>query len=196
MVGVDRVAPDPQSRVPGVLYLTADLARLPLCERSFDAALSFQVLEHLEDPQLLVRALARCLRPEGLALLSTPNLAMSDGVNPYHLREFRADELTDCLRQGFAEVELFGVGASPAVRAQLTARSARIRRILRLDVLHLRERLPRPWIEALFGFFALHVRRRTAATEGAPCVTTLDFPIGPPQDDVMDWLALCRKPRS
>ena len=196
LIGVDRVAPDPQSRVSGVHYLTADLAQLPLRAQSFDAALSFQVLEHLEDPLLLIRALARCLRPDGVALLSTPNAAMSDGVNPYHLREYRADELTECLRLGFAEVELFGVGASPAVRDQLAARSVRIRRILRLDVLRLRERLPRPWIERLFGFFALLVRRQTAAALGAPRVSALDFPIGPPQDGAMDWLAVCRKPRS
>jgi SAM-dependent methyltransferase len=195
LVGVDRVAPDSASRVEGARFLRADLRHLSLRERSFDAALSFQVLEHLDDPALLVRPLARCLRPDGFALLSTPNVAMSDGVNPYHVHEYRADELAECLRQGFEEVAVFGVGMSDAVRNYMAARSARIQRILRLDPLRLRERLPRAWIEALFAAFAVLVRRRTAQDEGAPDASVLDFPIGPPREDAIDWLALCRRPR-
>jgi len=195
LVGVDRVAPDPASRVPGAAFLRADLRHLPLRERSFDAALSFQVLEHLDDPGVLVRPLARCLRPDGFAVLTTPNVAMSDGVNPYHVHEYRADELAESLRQGFDEVEVFGVGMSGPVRSYMAARSARILRIMRLDPLRLRERLPRAWLEALFAAFAVRVRRRTARDEGAPDATPLDFPIGPPREDAIDWLALCRRPR-
>lgn len=196
LVGVDRVAPDSASRVEGARFLRADLRHLSLRERSFDVALSFQVLEHLDDPALLVRPLARCLRPDGFALLSTPNVAMSDGVNPYHVHEYRADELAECLRQGFEQVELFGVGMSDAVRSYMAARSARIQRILRLDPLRLRERLPRTWIEALFAACAVLVRRRTAQDEGAPDASVLDFPIGPAREDAIDWLALCQRPRA
>lgn len=195
LLGVDRVAPDTASRAQGVRYLRADLRDLPLRERSFDAAFSFQVIEHLEDPGLLVRAMARCLREDGVALLSTPNVALSDGVNPYHVREYRADELAACLREGFAEVEVLGVGMSPAVRSYMAARSARIERILRLDPLRLRERMPRALVLWLFAAFALLVRRRTAAHEGAPDAGPDDFPIEPAQDDAIDWLAVCRRPR-
>jgi SAM-dependent methyltransferase len=195
LVGVDRVAPDPASRVPGAGFVRADLRHLSLHEQSFDAALSFQVLEHLDDPAVLVRPLARCLRPDGFAVLTTPNVAMSDGVNPYHVHEYRADELAKCLRPHFDEVEVFGVGMSDAVRAYMAARSARIQRIMRLDPLHLRERLPRAWVEALFAAFAVLVRRRTARDEGAPDAGPEDFPIGPPREDAIDWLAVCRRPR-
>lgn len=195
LVGVDRVAPDAAHRGPQLCYLRADLGALPLAPRSFDAALSFQVIEHLEDPGLLVRALSRCLRPEGLALVSTPNIEMSDGVNPYHVREYRADELAACLREGFAEVEVLGVGMSPAVRSYMAARSARIRRIVRLDPLRLRERLPRALILRLFAAFALLVRRRTAADQGTPDAGPEDFPVATASRDAIDWLALCRRPR-
>jgi len=193
--GVDRVAPDPGSRTARVRYLRADLRRLPLREKSFDAAISFQVIEHLEDPGLLVRALARCLQPGGVALVSTPNARMSDGVNPYHVREYAADELAACLRESFGEVEVLGVGMSPTVRAYMAARSARIQQILRLDPLRLRERLPRALVLRLFAAFALLVRRRTAASEGAPDARVADFPIEAARDDAIDWLALCRRPR-
>jgi SAM-dependent methyltransferase len=195
LLGVDRVTPDRASRVAGTRYLRADLHHLPLAHARFDAALSFQVIEHLEDPSVLVRALARCLRAGGFALVTTPNRAMSDGVNPYHVREYLADELAGVLRQSFAEVEVLGVGMSAPVRAYMAARSARIRKIMRLDPLRLRDRLPRGWVERLFAAGALLVRRRTAAGEGAPDAGPEDFPIGPARDDAIDWLALCRRPR-
>jgi len=128
-------------------------------------------------------------------VLTTPNAGMSDGVNPYHVREYRADELAACLREGFAEVEVRGIGMSPPVRAYMAARSARIQRILRLDPLRLRERLPRALVLRLFAAFALLVRRRTAAQEGAPDAGPGDFPVEPAREDAIDWLALCRRPR-
>jgi hypothetical protein len=139
--------------------------------------------------------MARCLRADGFALLTTPNVAMSDRVNPYHVHEYRADELADCLRQGFDEVEVFGIGMSEPVRRYMAARSARIQRIVRLDPLRLRERLPRALVEALFAAFAILVRRCTARDEGAPAAGAEDFPIGAPRADAIDWLALCRRPR-
>jgi SAM-dependent methyltransferase len=195
VVGVDRVRPDAGSRASGAHFLRADIARLPLAAGRFELVTSFQVIEHLVDPTAYLEAIARFLRPGGAALLTTPNLLTSDGVNPYHVHEYRAEELEARLRAHFDEVEMFGIGMSPAVRAYMEARSRRIQRIVRLDPLRLRERLPRPLIERLFALFALVVRRQTAGSEGTPDASVRDFPIGPPQDDCIDLLAVCRSPR-
>jgi len=64
-----------------------------------------------------------------------------------------------------------------------------------LDPLRLRERLPRALVLRLFAAFALLVRRRTAASEGAPDAAVADFPVEAARDDAIDWLALCRRPR-
>ena len=66
---------------------------------------------------------------------------------------------------------------------------------MRLDPLRLRERLPRALVLWLFAAFALLVRRRTAADEGAPEAGPGDFPVETACDDAIDWLALCRRPR-
>jgi SAM-dependent methyltransferase len=195
-VGVDRVAPDPASRRGAAVFCRCDLAALPLCPRSFDVVASFQVIEHLRDPAPYLRAISELLAERGIALLSTPNRQLSDGVNPYHVREYRGAELRELLAGHFAEVELYGVGMSEPVRAHLAARSRRIQRVMRLDPLRLRDRLPRAWIELLFAWAALLVRRAGARAEGAPDASWRDFPIGRADDATsLDWLAICRGAR-
>jgi len=157
---------------------------------------SFQVIEHLEDPTAYVDALAGLLRPNGLAIVTTPNILTSDGVNPYHVHEYTAQELSACLGRRFGEVEMRGIQPSESARRVLAERSQRIRRIMRLDPLGLRERLPRALVEWLFARFALLVRRRSAgAAPGEPEFTWRDFPAGPADADCLDLLALCREPR-
>ncbi|MDJ0850585.1 MAG: class I SAM-dependent methyltransferase [Myxococcota bacterium] len=194
VVGLDRARPDAIHRGP-VTYVRADLRHVPLARRAFDLVISFQVIEHLQDPTPYLEAIAGAVAPGGLALVTTPNVLMSDGVNPYHVHEYRADELGDRLREHFAEVEVRGIGASEPVHAYLAARSRRIRNIMRLDPLRLRERLPRGLVEWLFARFAVLVRRRTRGSEGVPAVSWHDFPVGPADDRCLDLLALCRNPR-
>jgi SAM-dependent methyltransferase len=196
VVGIDRVAPDPESRGADAAFCRAELGALPLRARCFDVVVSFQVIEHLRDPVPYLRAIAELLAPSGTALISTPNRRLSDRVNPYHVREYLCGELSELLLRHFAEVQMFGVGASEAVRGHLAARSRRIRAVVRLDPLRLRDRLPRAWVEALFALGARLVRRAGARTEGTPDATWRDFPVGPADDATsLDWLAVCRGSR-
>jgi SAM-dependent methyltransferase len=195
-LGIDRVFPDGANRRDGIQFLVGDLRSLPLVGASFDLVLSFQVIEHLEDPTFYVDALAGLLRPDGLAIVTTPNLLTSDGVNPYHVHEYRAADLAQCLGRRFDAVEMHGISPSDRARRVFEERSQRIRRIMRLDPFGLRDRLPRALVEWLFARFALLVRRTNSAhDETAPEMTWLDFPVGPAADDCLDLLALCRKPR-
>ncbi|MDR1112000.1 MAG: class I SAM-dependent methyltransferase [Deltaproteobacteria bacterium] len=47
---------------------------LPYPDQSFDLVTSTEVIEHLENPRLFLREIARVLRPGGHAILSTPNV--------------------------------------------------------------------------------------------------------------------------
>ncbi len=195
-LGIDRVAPDPVSRRTGAWFCRADIAGLPLRSRAFDAVVSFQVIEHLHDPAPYLRAIGELLADRGTLLLSTPNRQLSDGVNPYHVREYLGAELRELLARHFAEVEMLGVGMSEPVRAHLAARSRRIRRVMRLDPLRLRDRLPRAWVERLFAWGARLVRSAGVRVEGMPEASWRDFPIGGADDATsLDWLAVCRGAR-
>ncbi|MFP8876762.1 MAG: methyltransferase domain-containing protein, partial [Myxococcota bacterium] len=185
--------PDP--RRSAARFVRADLRALPFPGGSFDGVTSFQVIEHLEDPALYLASIAGLLGTEGVAILTTPNVRMSDGVNPYHVHEFEADELATLLRGHFRDVEVRGIGMSKAVRETMTARSARIRTIMRLDPLRVRERLPRAWIERLFALFALWVRARTPSTDEGPEASWRDFPVEACNPESLDLLAICRGAR-
>lgn len=195
VVGLDRVAPLASARGAGARFVRADLAALPLAAARFDLVVSFQVIEHLEDPGVLVDAMARLVRPDGSVLVSTPNAAFSDGENPYHVREYRAEELTALLRRRFAEVEMHGVSARGEALAYHEARLARIRRIVALDPLGLRRVLPRAPIEWLFARLAVVVRRSVRADDRLAAVDLGDFPIEPAHPRSLDLFAICRRPR-
>ncbi|MDG2333040.1 MAG: class I SAM-dependent methyltransferase [Myxococcota bacterium] len=192
---VDRISPDPGARHPAAHFIRADAAHLPLRTQSFDMIVSFQVIEHLEDPAPYLKAIARLLKPGGTALITTPNLLESDRENPFHVHEYEASELTALLGEHFSRVDMLGVSATPEPKAYYDARLKRIRSIVRLDPLGLRRRLPRWIIDGLFALFAVQVRRGIQKSDGLPQVGLEDFPILAAQPDCLDLFAVCQKPR-
>jgi SAM-dependent methyltransferase len=89
---------------------------------SADVVTTLQVIEHVWDHGQFVRECLRILHPDGMLLVTTPNrLTFSPGldkpVNPFHTREFTAQELSALLtRNGFAVSSVFGLHAGERVR--------------------------------------------------------------------------------
>jgi SAM-dependent methyltransferase len=192
---IDRISPDLDARHHDVRYVRADAAAIPVSADAFDVVVSFQVIEHLEDPTAYLKAIAHMTRPGGIALLTTPNIVQSDKENPFHVHEYEADELKRLLEGYFDDVDMQGVTASAEPMAYFDERLRRIRRIVRIDPFGLRRRLPRKLIDWLFGRFAVIVRRGIQESDGLPDVTLADFPIVPINDRCLDLLAICRRPK-
>jgi 2-polyprenyl-3-methyl-5-hydroxy-6-metoxy-1,4-benzoquinol methylase len=59
----------------GIAFLRADLNRdpIPVPDRSADAAISIETIEHLENPRAFVRELVRIVKPGGWIVVTTPN---------------------------------------------------------------------------------------------------------------------------
>lgn len=62
------------ARSKGVRVIAADFESLEVTPHAYDAITSFDVIEHVADPQGFLSLLARALRPGGLIVVSTGNL--------------------------------------------------------------------------------------------------------------------------
>ena len=80
-----------------------------------DAIVFLQTIEHLQDPAAVLEHFRTLLRPGGRAYVSTPNVltlapaGAGRSGNPWHVREYRAEEFRELCRAIFHEVELLGL---------------------------------------------------------------------------------------
>lgn len=97
---------------PNLRFLEGRCEAMPLGKASVDLVVSFETLEHLEEPRALIAEAARVLRPDGVLMVSTPNKTIyTDRTgyhNPYHPSELYESEFVDALRERFPAVSLFG----------------------------------------------------------------------------------------
>jgi 2-polyprenyl-3-methyl-5-hydroxy-6-metoxy-1,4-benzoquinol methylase len=110
VVGVDRspeIVDAARSRVSASIRLEcADLRDLPLPGGRFDLIVCFEVIEHVEDPEPVLRELKRVLAPGGVLAVSTPNPEVVMPGNPHHHHEMTPAELRAALAPHFAHVRL------------------------------------------------------------------------------------------
>src|SRR5581483_6067845 len=78
-------------------YLVGDGESIPLDDGSVDLLVTFETIEHVRNYRKFLDEIIRVLKPDGLAIVSTPNdLEFAEG-NHFHLHEFKLQELTGLL---------------------------------------------------------------------------------------------------
>lgn len=97
-------------------FVEGDVIDLPFPDSLFDAVTCFEVIEHIECPELLVTELAHVLKSDGVLFVSTPHermerlhIAATDGShNPYHVHPLDPRSLRRLLRHSFRRVRIYG----------------------------------------------------------------------------------------
>lgn len=100
---------------PALLYAVMDGKDLAFPSGQFDLVISFEVIEHMPDPEKFLRECVRVLVPSGRLILSTPNRTTADihmrsigQTNEFHVSMFDVSGLRRVLGRHFARVELYG----------------------------------------------------------------------------------------
>jgi 2-polyprenyl-3-methyl-5-hydroxy-6-metoxy-1,4-benzoquinol methylase len=94
-------------------FALMDARAMAIADNSFDVATCFEVVEHVDADLVeeIVRDVARCLRPDGLAMFSTPNidviLKAGTEVPDFHVNNMNHRSFKDLLGRHFRHVEVW-----------------------------------------------------------------------------------------
>ena len=145
-------------------------------DEPFDAVVFLQTIEHVHDPVAVLEHFRSLMNADGTAYVSTPNVltlappGAEKSENPWHIKEYRAEEFRGLCADVFARVELLGVFHSRKLRAHALALKLgwdRVHRALGIT-------------ERFYDRFT-------------PAIATRDFAITPGAlDGALDFLAVCR----
>jgi len=143
---------------------------------SLDAVVFLQTIEHVQDPVAVLEHFKSLLAPCGTVYVSTPNLltlappGAAKSSNPWHVREYRADEFRELCATVFGEVEVLGLFHARKLAVHARAID------LGWDRVHKALRVTKPF----YDWFT-------------PAIATSDFALRAEKlDAALDFLAICR----
>jgi SAM-dependent methyltransferase len=164
-----------------------------IADNSFDFAVSFQVIEHIENDLLFLQEIRRVLKPGGQLLLTTPNRLMSLSRNPWHVREYTPNEMRTLLERVFPQVELNAVYGNDKVMRYYEQNKASVKKFTRFDIFNLQYKLPRRLLQIPYDI-ANRMNRRMLKKQDNQLVSDIvaaDYFIAPVQDNCLDYFAIC-----
>lgn len=139
---IDEVVNNLSAQYPKASFEQSVIPPLGFPDQKFNSIISFQVIEHIKDDKQYLAEIARVLKPGGVALLTTPNIKMSLSRNPWHIREYTAQELTALCQPYFSKVEMLGITGNDKVMQYYNQNKDSVKRMTRFDILDLQHKLP------------------------------------------------------
>jgi SAM-dependent methyltransferase len=178
--------------------VVADMRELPFAAESFSSVLSVHSVEHVPDPERVVKEAARVLERDGVAAFVTPNrltLGRPDEIiDPYHYLEFDPDELRRLFGRNFDQIEVLGLFGSDRYMELFDEERAKLDRLLRLDPLRLRRLVPMRGRQRLYDLMLRRYRREEDPR--AEAIDPGDFEFRDSDlEQALDLCAICRGPR-
>lgn len=156
-----------QQAYPKSTFIAASIPPLTgLADNSFDYIVTFQVIEHIENDDLFIREAHRVLKPGGKLLLTTVNRSFSLTRNPWHVREYVADELKALIGRHFRTVETQGVHGNGKVMTYYEQNKKSVERFTRWDIFNLQYRLPRRLLQVPYDIANRMNRNRLLKQDG------------------------------
>ena len=184
-----------REKYPSGKFISANLPPLPFQDNSFDSLVSFQVIEHIQNDRQFLLEIHRVLRPDGVALITTPNRLMSLSRNPWHVREYTGEELTTLAKTIFKHVDMKGVAGNEKIMQYHEHNRKSVQRMMRWDIFDLQHRLPAPLLRIPYDL--LNRRNRSKLQQGADelvkNISHEDYRIASESNDNLDLFLIVRK---
>lgn len=99
-----------------------------------------------------MKEIHRVLKPGGVAYLTTPNRPLSLSRNPWHIREYTAQELTDLAKQFFTDVTMKGITGNEKVMQYYERNKKSVAKLMRWDIFDLQHKLPASILRVPYEF--------------------------------------------
>ena len=194
-ITIDKCTPENIYQGANVEFIEAAVPPIPAENNSFDYVVSFQVIEHIKDDFDFVREVHRVLKPGGKFIVTTPNAPMSLTRNPWHVREYRPEELTNMLECQFSSVETLGVFGNEKVMEYYEKNRRSVQKITRLDVLRLQYILPRFLLKLPYDLLN-RINRRFLLKKNRELTTSIsmeDYSVAPVAPECFDLFYIATK---
>lgn len=162
---------------------------------SYDYVISFQVIEHIKKDFKLLEEIYRVLRPGGKLIISTPNKTMSLTRNPWHIREYTADQFSNLLGSFFPKVEAKGVFGNEKVTEYYEENKRSVERFERYDIFRFNRWLPK-WLLKIPYDILNRINRRRLLEENTKLTSDIkmeDYYIASAKDGCFDLLYIAEK---
>lgn len=103
------------------LFRLYDGQNIPYNDNTFDAVISFQVIEHIKDDIKFLSEIRRVLKNNGLFIITTPNRTyrLKPGqkpLNEFHVREYYPLELQNLLKNIFPNTMMWGIRGNEQIQ--------------------------------------------------------------------------------
>lgn len=196
---VDKIKPlidELQKKYPAGNFVSMSIPPLTgLRDNAYDLVVSFQVIEHIENDALYLQEIHRVLKPDGVALITTPNRKMSLSRNPWHVREYLPEELKTLAKKVFKEAEMRGITGNEKVMAYYEENRKSVNRLMRWDILKLQHRLPAALLKIPYEILNRWNRNKLHSTDNS-LVTNIrheDYLVTNDPTQALDLFLIARK---
>lgn len=109
---------------------------------SIDVVVTFHVIEHIQNDELFIDEIYRVLKPGGKAIITTPNKDLRLARNPWHVREYTANELERLVKRKFSLIQTMGITGNQKVLDYYEENKKAVNKLMRWDFLRLQYILP------------------------------------------------------
>lgn len=184
-----------QREYPQSTFIAANIPPLNhLADNTFDFIVTFQVIEHIDNDDLFIKEAHRVLKPGGKLLLTTVNKTFSLTRNPWHVREYVADELRALMGRYFPVIETRGIHGNDKVMTYYEQNKKSVERFTRWDIFKLQYRLPRRLLQVPYDIANRMNRNRLLQQDGlAAQIRHTDYLVSPDPAGSLDFFYVAIK---